>query len=96
MPALPLPAFDCPAYRVAPIEEQSTCPLPEDPVLAAMVTALNGELGYAISPAVAKEILGAAYRAFPDSAAARGKVDESESASALQRAVAQLLRGAYW
>ncbi|HEY4896101.1 MAG TPA: SDR family NAD(P)-dependent oxidoreductase, partial [Solirubrobacteraceae bacterium] len=54
------------------------------------------ELGYAISPAVAKEILGAAYRAFPDSAAARGKVDESESASALQRAVAQLLRGAYW
>lgn len=54
------------------------------------------ELGFAISPAVAKEILGAAYRAFPDSAAARGKVDESESASALQRAVAQLLRGAYW
>jgi len=54
------------------------------------------EVGSAISPTVAKEILGAAYRAFPDSAAARGKVDESESASALQRAVAQLLRGAYW
>jgi NAD(P)-dependent dehydrogenase (short-subunit alcohol dehydrogenase family) len=54
------------------------------------------EFGYAVSPAVAKELLGAAYRAFPDSAAARGKVDESESASALQRAVAQLLRGAYW
>jgi len=54
------------------------------------------ELGYAISPAVAKEILGAAYRAFPDSAAARGKVDESESASVLQRAVAQMMRGAYW
>jgi hypothetical protein len=54
------------------------------------------ELGYAISPAVAKEILGAAYRVFPDSAPARGKVDESESASNLQRAVAQLLRGAYW
>ncbi len=54
------------------------------------------ELGYAISPAVAKEILGAAYRAFPDSAAARGKANESESASALQRAFAQLLRGAYW
>jgi NAD(P)-dependent dehydrogenase (short-subunit alcohol dehydrogenase family) len=54
------------------------------------------ELGYAISPGVAKEILGAAYRVFPDSAAARGKVDESESASALQRAVAQLLRGTYW
>jgi NAD(P)-dependent dehydrogenase (short-subunit alcohol dehydrogenase family) len=53
------------------------------------------ELGYAISPAVAKEILGAAYRVFPDSAAARGK-DESESASVLQRVVAQLLRGAYW
>ncbi len=54
------------------------------------------EVGYAISPAVAKEILGAAYRAFPDSAAARGNLDEGESASALQRAVAQLLRGAYW
>ncbi|MGA2319626.1 MAG: hypothetical protein ABSG95_02630 [Solirubrobacteraceae bacterium] len=52
------------------------------------------ELGYAISPAVAKEILGAAYRAFPDAAATRGNVDEGESA--LQRAVAQLLRGAYW
>ncbi len=54
------------------------------------------ELGYAISPAVAKENLGAAYRAFPDTAAARGKLDESESATAVQRAVAQLLRGAYW
>ncbi len=54
------------------------------------------ELGRTISPAVAKEILGATYRAFPDSAAAHGKFDESESASALQRAVAQLLRGAYW
>jgi hypothetical protein len=56
------------------------------------------ELGRTISPAMAKEILGAAYRASPDSAAAHahGKVDESESASALQRTVAQLLRGAYW
>jgi NAD(P)-dependent dehydrogenase (short-subunit alcohol dehydrogenase family) len=54
------------------------------------------ELGCTISPAVAKEILGATYRAFPDSAAAHGRVDENESASALQRAVAQLLRGAYW
>jgi NAD(P)-dependent dehydrogenase (short-subunit alcohol dehydrogenase family) len=54
------------------------------------------EFGYAISPGVAKEILGAAYRVFPDSAAARGKAHESESASALQRAVAQLLRGTYW
>lgn len=54
------------------------------------------ELGYAISPAMATEILGAAYRTAPDSAAARGKLDESESASVLQRAVAQLLRGAYW
>ena len=26
----------------------------------------------------------------------KGKLDEGESASALQRAVAQLLRGAYW
>jgi NAD(P)-dependent dehydrogenase (short-subunit alcohol dehydrogenase family) len=54
------------------------------------------ELGRTISPGVAKEILGATYRAFPDSAAAHGRVDESESASALQRAVGQLLRGAYW
>jgi hypothetical protein len=54
------------------------------------------ELGYAISPGVAKAILGAAYRAFPDSAAARGEVEESESASVLQRAVAQMMRGAYW
>jgi len=54
------------------------------------------ELGRAIAPGMAKEILGATYRAFPDSAAAHGRVDESESASALQRAVAQLLRGAYW
>ncbi len=54
------------------------------------------QVGYAISPAVAKEILGMAYRAFPDSAAGRGKVDNGESASTLQRAVAQLLRGTYW
>jgi hypothetical protein len=54
------------------------------------------ELGRTISPAMAKEILGAAYGAFPDSAAAHGKVDESESASALQRTVAQLPGGAYW
>ena len=54
------------------------------------------EAGYKISPTVAKEILGAAYRAFPDSAPSRGEVDESESASVLQRTVAQLLRGAYW
>ncbi len=54
------------------------------------------ELGYTISPALAKEILGAVYRAFPDSAAARDGVGEGESASALQRAVAQLLRGTYW
>ena len=43
-----------------------------------------------------KAALDAFTRAFPDSAAARGKLDEGESASALQRAVAQLLRGAYW
>jgi hypothetical protein len=54
------------------------------------------ELGRTISPGVAKEILGATYRAFPDSAAAHGRVDESESASVLQHAVGQLLRGAYW
>jgi hypothetical protein len=53
------------------------------------------ELGRTISPTMAKEILGAAYRTFPDSAVARGELDESESASALRRAVAQLLRGAY-
>jgi len=51
---------------------------------------------YTISPTVAKEILGAAYRVFTDSAPSRGEVDESESASVLQRTVAQLLRGAYW
>ncbi|HXW59101.1 MAG TPA: hypothetical protein VEJ23_06445 [Solirubrobacteraceae bacterium] len=54
------------------------------------------ELGRTISPAAAREILGATYRALPDSAAAREKVDENESASTLQRAVAQLLRGACW
>jgi hypothetical protein len=53
------------------------------------------ELGRTISPAV-KEILGASYRAFPDSAATHGKLHERESASALQRTLAQLLRGARW
>jgi hypothetical protein len=32
-------------YRVAPIEEQSTCPLPEDPALAEMAGALR-DAGY--------------------------------------------------
>jgi NAD(P)-dependent dehydrogenase (short-subunit alcohol dehydrogenase family) len=52
------------------------------------------ELGYAISPGVAKEILGAVYRVFPDSAAWEGRRERVRIR--LQRAVAQLLRGAYW
>jgi len=54
------------------------------------------ELAYAISPAAAKEILGNADRVFHDAAAARGEADARQSESAFQRAVAQLLRGAYW
>jgi class 3 adenylate cyclase len=41
VPTLPLPAFDCPAYRVAPMIGQETCPLPDDPTLAAVAAALN-------------------------------------------------------
>jgi NAD(P)-dependent dehydrogenase (short-subunit alcohol dehydrogenase family) len=55
-----------------------------------------GEVAYALAPKAVDQILSAAYKVFPDSAAARGKQDPSEAASTEQVALAHLMRGVHW
>lgn len=55
-----------------------------------------GEVAYALAPNAVDRILHAAYRVFPDSAAARGEKDVEERASAEQIAMATLMRGVHW
>jgi NAD(P)-dependent dehydrogenase (short-subunit alcohol dehydrogenase family) len=55
-----------------------------------------GEVFYALAPNAVDRILHAAYRVFPDSAAARGEKDVEERASAEQIAMATLMRGVHW
>jgi NAD(P)-dependent dehydrogenase (short-subunit alcohol dehydrogenase family) len=55
-----------------------------------------GEVFYALAPNAADRILYAAYRVFPDSAAARGEKNVEERASAEQIAMATLMRGVHW
>jgi NAD(P)-dependent dehydrogenase (short-subunit alcohol dehydrogenase family) len=55
-----------------------------------------GEVSYALAPKLIDQVLGAAYRIFPDSAAAKGQVDPGEHASREQALFARLLRGTHW
>lgn len=55
-----------------------------------------GEVGYALSPKLVDRVLSAAYRLFPDSAAARGQRDATEHASVAQALFAKLTGGVHW
>jgi NAD(P)-dependent dehydrogenase (short-subunit alcohol dehydrogenase family) len=55
-----------------------------------------GEVAYALSPKSVDQILHMAYKVFPDSAASKGKTDESEKASMEQLAMANLMKGVHW
>ena len=55
-----------------------------------------GEVSYALFPKLVDQLLAAAYRVFPDSAAARGVSDPSEGASREQLALARLTKGVHW
>jgi NAD(P)-dependent dehydrogenase (short-subunit alcohol dehydrogenase family) len=55
-----------------------------------------GEVAYALAPKAVDQILHAAYKVFPDSAAAKGKKDPSEKASMEQIAMANLMKGVHW
>ena len=55
-----------------------------------------GEVAYALAPKAVDQVLHAAYKIFPDSAAAKGKQDPSEKASMEQIAMANLMKGVHW
>ena len=55
-----------------------------------------GEVSYALFPKAVDQILSAAYKVFPDSAAAKGTQDPDERASTEQVALAHLMRGVHW
>ena len=55
-----------------------------------------GEVAYTLFPKAVDQILSAAYKVFPDSAAARGQQDPDERASTEQVALAHLMRGVHW
>jgi thioester reductase-like protein len=55
-----------------------------------------GEVAYALAPKAVDQVLHAAYKIFPDSAAAKGQKDEKEKASMEQIAMANLMKGVHW
>ena len=55
-----------------------------------------GEVAYALAPKAVDQIMSAAYKVFPDSAASKGQSDPAEKASAEQIALAHLMRGIHW
>jgi thioester reductase-like protein/short-subunit dehydrogenase len=55
-----------------------------------------GEVSYALAPKLIDQVLGAAYKIFPESAAAQGQIDPGEHASREQALFARLLRGTHW
>ncbi len=55
-----------------------------------------GEVSYALAPKAVDQILHAAYKVFPDSAAAKGEKDPNEKASMEQIAMANLMKGVHW
>jgi len=55
-----------------------------------------GEVAYTLAPKAVDQILSAAYKVFPDSAASKGTADPNEHASTEQVALAHLMRGVHW
>jgi NAD(P)-dependent dehydrogenase (short-subunit alcohol dehydrogenase family)/thioester reductase-like protein len=55
-----------------------------------------GEVSYALFPKLVDQVLSAAYKVFPDSAAASGQTDPKEHASTGQALFARLMRGVHW
>ncbi len=55
-----------------------------------------GEVAYALAPKAVDQLLHAAYKVFPDSAASKGENDPAEKASTEQIALAHLMRGVHW
>jgi NAD(P)-dependent dehydrogenase (short-subunit alcohol dehydrogenase family) len=57
-----------------------------------------GEVAYALAPKAVDQVLHAAYKIFPDSAAAKGEKDKDkeEKASMEQIAMANLMKGVHW
>jgi thioester reductase-like protein len=55
-----------------------------------------GEVLYALAPKAVDQVLHAAYKVFPDSAAAKGQKDPEEKASMEQIAMANLMKGVHW
>ncbi|MEI7559982.1 MAG: SDR family oxidoreductase [Actinomycetes bacterium] len=55
-----------------------------------------GEIAYALAPKAVDQIMSAAYKVFPDSAASKGESDPQEKASTEQIALAHLMRGIHW
>lgn len=55
-----------------------------------------GEVSYALFPKAVDQVLSAAYKVFPDSAASKGEKDPEEHASTEQVALAHLMRGVHW
>ena len=55
-----------------------------------------GEVSYALFPKAVDQILSAAYKVFPDSAASKGRKDPEEHASTEQVALAHLMKGVHW
>jgi len=55
-----------------------------------------GEIAYALAPKAVDQIMSAAYKVFPESAASKGESDPSEKASTEQIALAHLMRGIHW
>jgi NAD(P)-dependent dehydrogenase (short-subunit alcohol dehydrogenase family) len=55
-----------------------------------------GEVAYALAPKAVDQILNAAYKVFPDSAAAKGQKDDNERANMEQVAMANLMKGIHW
>ncbi|MEI6446446.1 MAG: SDR family oxidoreductase [Actinomycetes bacterium] len=55
-----------------------------------------GEVAYALAPKAVDQIMHAAYKVFPDSAASKGEDDPAEKASTEQIALAHLMRGVHW
>ena len=55
-----------------------------------------GEVAYTLAPKAVDQILSAAYKVFPDSAASKGTADPNEHASTEQVTLAHLMRGVHW
>jgi NAD(P)-dependent dehydrogenase (short-subunit alcohol dehydrogenase family) len=65
------------------------------PVRIATRLGIFGQFVHALAPRIAQIIMNTGFRMFPDSTAATGEAFKAESASADQKAFAQLMRGVH-